>query len=88
MNSISKEKIVIDNYDKFKKVLTYIITMLKESCVNNFSFKVTLHFQTMKVEKLKFDIKCLYTLEIPNEDNIEFKDENILFIPNVFNRDI
>ena len=80
MNSTSKTKIVNDNYNKFKQFLNNIKKLLEENCSNNFSFKVTLNFQTKTVQKSEFNIKCLYYLEIPGEDNNEFRDENILFI--------
>lgn len=81
INSTSKEKIVKDNYNKFKTILNIIQKEIEKNCPNNLSFTVILNFETTQVGKLGFDIKCLYNLEIPNEFNGEYKDENILNDP-------
>ena len=75
-----------NNYKKFVGFLEETSNSMKKEFINNYQFKITLFFKMEKYYNKKkfnddntpFKIDCLYKVEIPGEEIMEFKDYNIL----------
>jgi hypothetical protein len=71
-------KFLEENYIKFIDFLNKIIKKIESEFSFRYKFKFTLQFKTNFIENHKFKIDCIYTAYIPNEDFLEYKDENII----------
>jgi hypothetical protein len=67
-----------ENYKKFIGFLDKIKNKIEKEFSFRYKFKFTLQFKTNFIENHKFKIDCIYTAYIPNEDFLEYKDENII----------
>ena len=73
----SKNEILNNNYKKLLQFIDYVGDKLVSDYLNNFSFKVTFNFNSKSVEQNIFVINCMYGLNNPNENFLEFNDCNI-----------
>ena len=74
----SKNKIINDNYIKFLSFLNEIEKKIKNECLLDRKFTITLKFSTENVYNSNFNITCDYILKIVNEEPYNYKDENII----------
>jgi Icc-related predicted phosphoesterase len=77
-NATTKNDQLLNNYKKFLSFLDKFETILSNDFINNYKLKITLNFETQNINNYDFIITCLYDLEIPGEDLMQFKDDNIL----------
>ena len=69
---------LLNNYQKFLSFLNKFESSLPNEFNNNYKLKITLNFETQNINNNDFIITCLYDIEIPGENNEQYKDENIL----------
>jgi hypothetical protein len=67
-----------ENYKKFIGFLDKIKNKIEKEFSFRYKFKFTLQFITNFIENHIFKIDCIYTAYIPNENYLEYKDENII----------
>ena len=77
-NANTRNEKLLNNYKKFLSFLEKFESTLSNDFINNFKLKITLNFETKNINNNDFIITCLYDVEIPGEDNEQYKDENIL----------
>ena len=78
-NTTTKYERLSNNYNKFLSFLNEFEIGLSNKFNNNYKLKVTLNFETKKIDKNNnFIITCLYEVAIPEQEIRFFKDNNIL----------
>ena len=78
-NATTSNERLLNNYKKFLSFLDKFERELSNEFNINYKLKITLIFETQNIDNYKdFIITCIYDIEIPGEDNEQFKDENIL----------
>ena len=78
-NATTSNERLLNNYKKFLSFLDKFERELSNEFINNYKLKITLIFETQNIDNYKdFIISCIYDIEIPGEDNEQYKDYNIL----------
>ena len=78
-NATTSNDRLLNNYKKFLSFLDKFERELSNEFINNYKLKITLIFETQNIDNYKdFIISCIYDIEIPGEDNEQYKDYNIL----------
>ena len=78
-NATTRNEKLLNNYKKFLSFLDKFERSLSNEFNNEYKLKITLNIETQNIDYNKnFIITCLYDVEIPGEDNEQYKDENIL----------
>ena len=78
-NATTSNERLLNNYKKFLSFLYKFERELSNEFNNEYKLKITLNIETQNIDYNKnFIITCLYDVEIPGEDNEQYKDENIL----------
>ena len=78
-NATTSNERLLNNYKKFLSFLDKFERSLSNEFNNEYKLKITLNIETQNIDYNKnFIITCLYDVEIPGEDNEQYKDENIL----------
>ena len=77
-NFSSSEKILKDNYKKFKICLEEIENKIKYEFIHEYTLTITLQFETNSSKSNSFITNCSYIIEIPGEESINYKDADIL----------
>jgi len=67
-----------NNYIKFLSFLNKFESNISNEFINSYKLKLTLTFETQNIKNDDFIIICLYDVEIPGENNEQFRDDNIL----------
>ena len=78
-NATTSNERLLNNYKKFLLFLDEFEKSLENEFNNNFKLKITLNFETQNINNNNdFIITCLYKVELPEENEETYKDENIL----------
>ena len=78
-NATTSNERLLNNYKKFLSFLDKFERELSNEFNNEYKLKITLNIETQNIDYNKnFIITCLYDIEIPGENNEQYKDENIL----------
>ena len=77
-NATTRNEKLLNNYKKFLSFLDKFERSLSNEFNNEYKLKITLNFETQYINNNDFIITCLYDIEIPGENNEQYKDENIL----------
>ena len=78
-NATTSNEKLLNNYNKLLSFLDKFGRSLSNEFNNEYKLKITLNIETQNIDYNKnFIITCLYDVEIPGEDNEQYKDENIL----------
>ena len=75
---MNDEKILNDNYKEFKKCLEEIENKIKNEFIHQYKLTITLKFETISFKSNSFQIDCSYIVKIPNEEPLNYKDDDIL----------
>ena len=77
-NATTSNEKLLNNYNKLLSFLDKFGRSLSNEFNNEYKLKITLNFETQYINNNDFIITCLYDIEIPGENNEQYKDENIL----------
>ena len=77
-NATTNNTKLSNNYKKFLSFLDKFESNLSSEFNNSYKLKITLTFETQNMNNDDYIITCLYDVEIPGENNEQFKDDNIL----------
>ena len=77
-NATTSNEKLLNNYNKLLSFLDKFGRSLSNEFNNEYKLKITLNFETQNINNNDFIITCLYDIEIPGENNEQYKDENIL----------
>ena len=77
-NATTSNEKLLNNYNKLLSFLENFERSLSNEFNNEYKLKITLNFETQYINNNDFIITCLYDIEIPGENNEQYKDENIL----------
>ena len=78
-NATTSNEKLLSNYKKFLLFLEEFEKSLENEFNNNYKLKITLNFETQNINiNNDFIITCLYKVELPEENEETYKDENIL----------
>ena len=77
-NATTSNEKLLNNYNKLLSFLDKFERSLSNEFNNEYKLKITLNFETQYINNNDFIITCLYDIEIPGENNEQYKDENIL----------
>jgi len=77
-NATTNNDKLSNNYIKFLSFLNKFESNISNEFNNSYKLKLTLTFETQNIKNDDFIIICLYDVEIPGENNEQFRDDNIL----------
>jgi len=77
-NATTNNDKLSNNYIKFLSFLNKFESNISNEFINSYKLKLTLTFETQNIKNDDFIIICLYDVEIPGENNEQFRDDNIL----------